>query len=357
MRRRDFLATSGASLLLAMRAPAIHAMAVPEAFVPPTRGLRIAVDPRAGAATQKAVAQLLESVPSNPLLTLMAGADKPRPVDTTKLIKSSNELTYNHLILIGGPDDPLIQQVWQREAKIADKAMYVFGFGGFSGDLGYVESDRNPYLHGIAVRSAPFEAEVITLTGTSDDGIALAVQHLAESGLVNGIVARPGWKRTETTLLDRDPLAPKFQLPKLATDKIGDYMRIACMQAAEDEYRGVLEDTGVEPQQIWRVKYHKAGAWDGKGAITAFDAYANGLHRRAYGSTLWLARFSSAAEAAQAAPKIADTAKLVRAGDQWKGAQPAYANGTYPGEKKSSGPLSLWCSDEWVVMSTLDAAL
>jgi hypothetical protein len=355
MRRRDFLATSGGTLLFALHPPALNALSAPEVAPAPKRGLRIAVDPRSGPATLKAVQFLLEAIPSHPLLMLMAAGDKPKPVDTAKLLTQPLELAYNHLILIGRPDDPLIAAAWQHEALFSEPGhMYAFGFGGFKGDIGYVESDRNPFLHAINIKSAPFETEVVTLTGTTDEGIALAVRSFLQRGLVNGLTAREGWTRTETTLLDRDPLSPTFTLPAAAADKIGDYTRIGVMQAAEDEYRGVLQDTGAEPQQIWRAKYYKVGAWDGKGAITAFDAYSNGLHRRAYGSTLWLAQFSNAEQAAAAAPKIAATAKLEREGNRWTGLQPAYANGTYPGEKKSSGPLTLWQKADWVAMSTLD---
>jgi hypothetical protein len=353
MRRRDFLATSGGTLLLAMHPSGLRAL-VPGAAVVPTRGVRIAVDPRVGEKVKTAVNSLVEAAGSHPLLTAMGAGTKPAITDTAKLHALPNDLAYNHLILIGKPDDPLIVAAWQREAIFDAKGLYVFGFGGFSGDVGYIESDRNPFLHAANIPSMPYEAEVITITGTSDEGIALALHNFVERSLVNGLTANAGWKRSETTLLDRDPVVPKFELPALATDKIGEFTRIGCTQASEDEYRGVLEDTGILPQQILRFKYYRVGAWDGKGAITAFDAYSNGLHRRAYGSTLWLAKFASMQEAIAAAPKIAENAKLTKSADHWTGAQPMYANGTYPGEHKSSGPLELWQDKEWLAMSTLD---
>lgn len=353
MRRRDFLATSGGTLLFAMHSSGLRAL-VPGAPVVPTRGVRIAVDPRVGEKVKTAVNLLVEAAGSHPLLTAMGAGIKPPITDTAKLHALPNDLAYNHLIIIGKPDDPLIVAAWQREAMFDAKGVYVFGFGGFSGDIGYIESDRNPFLHAANIPTMPYETEAITITGTSDEGIALALHNFVERSLVNGLTANAGWKRSETTLLDRDPLAPKFEMPTLATDKIGEFTRIGSTQASEDEYRGVLEDTGVLPQQILRFKYYRVGAWDGKGAITAFDAYSNGLHRRAYGSTLWLAKFASVQEAAAAAPKIAGSAKLTKNADRWTGAQPMYANGTYPGERKSSGPLELWQDKEWLAMSTLD---
>ena len=98
------------------------------------------------------------------------------------------------------------------------------------------------------------------------------------------------------------------------------------------------------------------GAWDGAGAGSAFDNYSAGLHRRAYGNTLWVATFASAAEAAQAAPKIAAAARLTAAGPVWSGSQPPYANGTYAGEHPSTGGLRLWQADKNVLMTTLPFA-
>ena len=285
----------------------------------------------------------------------MAGGERPVVLETSQLLARPDELAYNHIILIGRPDDPLLITASQREARFSsDGSMYVFGFGAFRGDCGYIESDRNPFLHAARISSAPYETELVTITGTSDHGIFLALKAFTEQSLVNGIVAEQGWQRTEITLLDRDPLPLSFTLPELAPLQLIDYTRIGIIQAAEDEYRGVLADTGVAPQLIWRAKYYRLGAWDGVGASAAFDAYSNGLHRRAYGSTLWLAKFTDSSHSAAAAPKIAAAAKLSqKLADLWMGTQPAYANGTYPGEHKSSGPLSLAQHGPWLMMSTL----
>ncbi len=355
MRRRDFLAVSGGSLLLALHPPSLCAIAA--SSLSPRRGLCIALDSRTSSAVHGAVQAMVDELLTHPLLSIMSAGEKPKLIDTTRLLGSQTELAFNHLILVGRPDDPLLVAAWQREAQFSAKGVYVFGFGGLSGEIGYVESDRNPFLHAINIPSVPFETEIVTLTGTTDDAIVLAVHSFITRGLVNGLVANNGWKRTETTLLDRDPLSPQFDLPLIAPEQIGNYTRIGCSQAAEDEYRGVLEDTGIEPQQIWRFKYYSPGNWDGKGSVTSFDAYSNGLHRRAYGNTLWLARFNSANEAAGAAPKIAATAKLTPRANRWTGVQPPYANGTYPGEKVSAGPLMLWQEKDWLAMSTFDVPI
>ena len=176
----------------------------------------------------------------------------------------------------------------------------------------------------------------------------LAVGAFLQQGLLAGVVAGPGWQRPDKALLERDPLPPDFQPPPGFTRQAGPWQRIGVTQASEDEYRGVLEDTGVEPQVIWRWKYYRPGVWDGSGEARAFDHYAAGLHRRAYGNTLWAARFASSAEAQQSMAKIAAAAKLARHGAAWQGNQPSYGFGNTP-----PGPLTLWQHEAWVLMSTV----
>jgi hypothetical protein len=255
-----------------------------------------------------------------------------------------------HLILIGLPDDPLISACWQHEARTEEGGFYIFGFGHVRGDIGYLESDRNPFLHSEAIGSTPFETEVVTLTGSSPAGVVAAVDAFLSHSLINGVVAQGPWSRPSITLLDRDPLVPGATIPAFVPAHAGASERIAVSQGGEDECRGVLADCQVEPKQIWRVKYHHADAWSMGGAQHTIAAYSAGLHRRAYGSTLWLAQFASAAEAASAAPLVAKAAHLGKHGEEWSGAQPPYSS-----EKESPGPLMLWQHDEWLVMSTLDA--
>lgn len=352
MRRRDFLAGSGGSLLSAARPSRLLAFSA--TLAPPKRGLRFAIDSRCSADVHLASQQLVASVAMHPLLSVMAGRGRPALIEMSQLLARPDELAYNHVILIGRPDHPLLTVASQREARFSPGGVYVFGFGAFRGDCGYIESDRNPFLHAARISSTPYETELITITGTSDPGILLALEAFTQRSLINGVVAKQGWQRTENTLLDRDPLPPSFAFPTLAPTQLVGYTRIGITQAAEDEYRGVLADTGFAPQLIWRAKYYRPGAWDAEGAAAAFDAYSNGLHRRAYGSTLWLAKFADSSQAAAAAPKIAIAASLSQ--DQanlWTGAQPAYANGTYPGEHKSSGLLSLAQHGAWLMMTTL----
>ena len=352
MRRRDFLAGSGSSLLYATHPSRLLSFST--TLTSPERGLLFAIDSRCSADVHLSSQQLVASVAMHPLLSVMAGRGRPALVETLQLLARPDELAYNHVILIGRPDDPLLTAASQREARFTSGGVYIFGFGAFRGDCGYIESDRNPFLHAARISSAPYETELITITGTSDHGILLALGAFTQHSLINGIVAEQGWQRPEITLLDGDPLAPGFAPPALAPTHLLGYTRIGITQAAEDEYRGVLADTGFAPQLIWRAKYYRPGAWDGAGGAAAFDAYSNGLHRRAYGSTLWLAKFADLSQAAAATPRIAAAARLSqKQANLWAGELPAYANGTYPGEHKSFGPLSLVQHGAWLMMSTL----
>lgn len=321
---------------------------------PESRTLKICVAADAPAEVKQSADLLAASVESSPLLKTLAGSHKALRVNSADLLAAApTERAYHHLIVVGLPDDPLVKALWQREARIETGGMYVFGFGHLSGTLGYVESDRNPYMHSAAIKIAPYETEVITITGSNPQGVALAAKAFINLGLTNGVIAGGDWRRSSATVLDHDPLSASATLPSILPAQAGPLPRIAVSQAGEDEYRGVLADVGVEPLEIWRAKYHRSGSWDGAGAQHAFAHYSAGLHRRAYGDTLWAARFESKQMAAQAAAKIAAAANLQQKKGIYMGDQPPYANVTYAGETKSAGPLTLWQSDTWVLMSTL----
>jgi hypothetical protein len=343
MKRRFFLGTilSGAVILVGRTLPAAEM---------PRRGLKVVVAGDAATEVRQAAQKLLTAVPKHPLLSILAGDAPPvRLTDSGQLARGpAAARAYDHMVLVGEPDDPMVKAAWQREARTDATAWYLFGFGHLQGELGYIESDRNPFLHAAAIPQAPYETEVITLTGSTPRGVALAIAAFLERGLINGVVAAPGWRRPKHSLLERDPLTPDFSLRAQAPQQAGPLRQIGLTQASEDEYRGVFDDTGVMPRVIWRWKYYRDGVWDGAGAARAFDHYAAGLHRRAYGNTLWAAQFASTAQAGEAAVKIAAAAKLSGRGDLWEGEQPPYGS-----EKNRPGPLILWQRGTWLLMSTL----
>ena len=315
------------------------------------RGLKICVASDAPPIVRSAAERVLAAAPTHPLLSVMSGSQgAPKLVTDSKDLLSAKPAAraFDHLVLVGLIDDPLIRSAWQREARAEEGGMYVFGIGHLVGDIGYIESDRNPFLHSRFIPRAPYETEVVTITGSTPEGVALAADMLLKDGLINGTIAGKDCKRSKPGLLDREPLSPELKLLEWLPTHVGIAQQIGVSQAGEDEYRGVLEDTGVEPQTIWKIKYYLPGAWDGAGADNAFVNYANGLHRRACGNVLWCADFQTAAQAGLAAPKIALAAKLKQGRDGWSGSQPFYGP-----QKESAGPLALWLHDQWVLMSTL----
>lgn len=337
--------------LLAIAATAFSAAPKSAPLSPAERSLKICLAADAPVEVHRAAEAVLTSAKTHPLLHILAGEHVPETLTESRalLAAPSEARAFDHLVLIGLSSDPLIEAAWQREARVsADGGMYIAGFGHLRGDIGYIESDRNPFLHSRAIARAPFETEVVTLTGSTPAGVALAVHAFLKQNLVNGVVAGAGWTRPKPNLLQRDPLPADFVAPKNLPEKSGEWTRLGVTQAGEDEYRGILADTGIEPREIWRAKYFRPGVWDGAGAASAFANYSAGLHRRATGNTMWVARFASEAEAQSAVPKIATAAKLKKEGAVWKGVQPPFST-----EKESPGPLRLWQSGEWIFMSTL----
>ena len=337
--RRLLIAVIGWSVLLASSAKAEEK---------PVRGLEICVALDAPPEVRQAAQTVLTAVSTQPLLALLAGGQPPVTdlTDTRALLAAPPaERAYHHLIIIGLPTDPAVARVWQREAKVEAGGLFIFGYGHLRGTLGYLESDRNPFLHSREIAAAPFETEIVTITGSDPAGVALAADAFVKEHLVNGVVAAPGWQRPQTSLLDRDPLPAGAAMESALAEKLKN--GIALTQASQDEYEGVLADTGVLPLEIWRMKYHEPGAWDGVGVDNAVENYLAGLHRRAYGNTLWCARFSTAADAATAASKIAAAANM----------QPVAGHWSMPrGEDDTLRPITLWQEQNVVFMSTLPEA-
>ena len=75
-----------------------------------------------------------------------------------EVLSSANQVrANNHLIVIGLVTDPLVKALWQREARIEEDRLFIYGFGELSGPVGYIESDRNPFMHSIDVARTPYE--------------------------------------------------------------------------------------------------------------------------------------------------------------------------------------------------------
>jgi len=354
MDRRRFLRASTTTLGWALHSKTPSLLG--EALKPDStkRRLLIYTDERLGDVGQTFVERLESASPTSPLLKVLSGGNPIRRLDlSTPEAQIAINLAYNHVVLIGFADDELLREAWQMEATISKGSLSAFGFGNFRGSLGYIESDRNPFLHAANIPKAPYECELICITGTDIPGITLALDSFLTNGMVSGIVARPGsWTRASQSLLDRDPMLCPFTLPPIVPPTLGTMNRIAFIQPSEDEYRGVLADAGHEPLSIWRVKYHEPGQWDGAGEVASFHNYSAGLHRRSYGNTVWAAAFSNETIASVSAPLIAKAAGLHPSNSRWQGNLPAYAWGIPElGDAPHPGSLELWVESAFVLMS------
>lgn len=332
----------------------------------PVRGMKIVAAADAPEPIRAAARAVLAAVKTQPTLAVLLSSTPPAlPGEAggpTELTDSAALLAdrpparaYSHLVLIGLPSDPMIRAAWQREARLLDDgSIYIYGFGHLAGDIGYIESDRNPFLHSQQIAKAPFETEVVTLTGNTPAGVKLAVDAFLKHALIGGVVAAPGWRRAGPSLLQRDPLPPDFAPPDWLPREAGPWRLAGVIQASEDEYRGVLADTGAEPSVIWRAKYYRPGVWDAIDGATGQKVaplhYHAGLHRRSYGNTLWAAEFGADDTAVKALPQIGGRAGLsARSDGVWSGAQPPLGYG------ESTGDMRLWRRGAWLVMSTLPA--
>lgn len=260
--------------------------------------IRACVDRLAGAADTHATLRVLKGD-----ATLRAG-----PLDAS----DTKALEYANIVLVGLPADPLIRHASHHAADFSgDRSVYVFGFGAFQGDLGYAESGPNPWLHSDRVPSLPFEAELIVLTGTTERGVELAVDAFLKARLVNGLVAEPGsWKRTETTLLDRDPAEDVAVLAAGLPAASEGWTLLGVTDCGADVARGILEATGREPVRVRLAKYTRPGELDGEGRDNAVAGYLNGLDRCAYGDAVLVADFATEDEAKDAGDKLAKNGRI-----------------------------------------------
>jgi hypothetical protein len=222
-------------------------------------------------------------------------------LDDLPKIDAKNPLyRENNLLLIGAPDDPLLQKCWGHQAKIGAGEFYRLGYGKWAGDIGFIESDWNPFLFSNATKTSDFSAVCIKISGTNEMGMLAALEAFRR-GVLNGVIdaGNPVAGAVEPSILDLAPealagaaFAPPV-LPKQITDG-ADFIayNAGWTQADATEYRAYL-DYGAAPQKIWRVKYLAEKAFD---AVDG-DSWLNWIHRLAYGNAVTIAQFANAADA------------------------------------------------------------
>ena len=222
------------------------------------------------------------------------------------------------------------------------------------GDIGYVESDRNPFLHSRKIKEAPFDAVVIKISGTSETGVLAAVVAF-RAGLINGLVPTGQVVRTAATILDLDPLSTPapMELPGTIEVAGGTALLAGWSQVPANEYRAYLDLGQPEPLHVWRYKYLFPGALDRAGVV----GWMNGMHRMAYGNAVTLAEFRTADEARKAAAAVGKTSGFRKVGDiaglaAWEAEQP-----TDESLKTSLGSITVLAKDRFLIMSALPKAL
>jgi len=325
----------------------------------PQHQILICVSDHASDAVRTLAQQIADHPDDYPVLNAISkttGANPARLESSESLLKDKLLSPYNHLIVIGLPgSDDLIDKVWDHYVTIdpAAKTLYAQGWGYLAGDLGYIESDRNPFLHSQNIKSAPFETVVVKISGTSEAGLRAAVTAFSH-GLLNGIVPAGHWTRPESTILDLDPYVdPCPLLLPQDTAPIAGWTQVPA-----NEYRAYADLGPAEPTHVWRIKYLPADAFD----KVAIVGWLNSLQRMAWGNAVTVAQFESPDIAAKTAAAIGRSRGFKHMGDRnsvtWTADQPAAP--LKPGDPRDDetlpnppGTITVTALGNYVILSSL----
>jgi hypothetical protein len=218
--------------------------------------------------------------------------------------KAYNTAAHNHLVVIGlQSQDTLLAKVWGYNASIDEskQTAYSLGWGYMKGDIGWVESDWNPFLHSQRIKTAPEDTVTVKITGTTEAGVAAALKAF-HGGMLNGFVVAGTLTRPQTTLLDMDPSTDPAPgtLPAQITIGTATATLAGWTQVPQQEYRAVLESGGVEPEKMWRYKYLATGILEEKPIVR----YLGGVSHMAFGNAIDIIKCHSAEDASSAAQHL-----------------------------------------------------
>ncbi len=260
---------------------------------------------------QKSVGDFVTHANNAPLLKALRAAGEYESVelqDSEQLLapKSYDRAAHNHLIVIGVADaDPLLQKVRGFDVSLnpADQSAYAQGWGYLHGDLGWIECDRNPFLHSSKIKSAPEGTILVKITGTSVAGVAAALRAF-QGGQLGGFVPAGKVTRPRETLLDRDPdpTPPPGTMQATVESSPGKFASLAgWYDLPENEYRAVEEAAGAAPARMWRCKYLAPGFLEEKSIVR----WLGGVHRMAFGNAADIIQFASPEAAGRAVENMA----------------------------------------------------
>jgi hypothetical protein len=313
---------------------------------------------------KKAAAEFTAGAAQVPLFRALKAAGEYNTVraqDSDELLdpKKYDLAAHNHLVVIGLPSkDALLKKVWGHTVSVdeAKQSLYSQGWGYLQGDIGWIECDRNPFLHSPKIRTAPEGTILVKISGTSEAGILAALAAFKE-GLLGGFVPVGKISRPQTTILDRDPdpTPSPAKLPETVTIGGKTATLAGWYDVPENEYRAIEEAAGgLVPQSIRRFKYLAPGILEEKSIVR----WLGSVHRMAFGNAVNLVRFASAKEAQQAAEKMAER-------DKYKPLAGKTAAWTLPiGNWKDNRDevieepywdVILTAKGPWVILSTLPA--
>ncbi|GAT32555.1 hypothetical protein TSACC_2954 [Terrimicrobium sacchariphilum] len=255
---------------------------------------------------RNAAAELAETAPLLKALQASGSSRATAQQTSEGLLEPAayNLAAQNHLVVIGRPSqDPLMKKVLGEMVGIDEETrrLQSLGWGQFEGDVGWIESDRNPFLHSRRTKAAPDGTLLVKISGTSDAGVLAAVRAF-QHGMLNGIVPAGTVSRPKTTLLDLDPLtdpAP-VDLPETITINGKPAYLAGWSQIPANEYRAVLETTGTEPARMWRYKYLVPGFLGKK----SLERWLSGPSLKAYGNTFEIIEFAEESAASQGVLKM-----------------------------------------------------
>lgn len=274
------------------------------------RQLYICTEPGQSEVIQNAVRDFTARAESVPLFKAMrrgGDLDGVAAKTSSSLLATAayNDAAHNHLMVVGlRSKDPLLDKIWGFTATITEKSqdVYSLGWGAMHGDIGWIECDRNPFLHSRKIKNAPEDTIIVKISGTTDAGVLAALKAF-EKGMLNGWVPAGPITRPKTTLLDLDPVVepPPFPLPSEIKMDGKPVWFAGWTQIPANEYRAILEVGGVEPKRVWRVKYWTPQLLEQAPIVR----WVGGPHSRGFGSAMTIAEFETERAASQTAVRSA----------------------------------------------------